>query len=158
MLSLIGGATFLETFADLIDGADILAHALGPHGAAYYERMLADPGSCCWIAEMPETGAPVGYQLLTKPDLPVALEPGDLELKRIYIFSRHHGGGLARRMMQLAVDAARGMGAKRLLLGVYAENDRAIAFYRKMGFEMIGDRWFTVGSREFYDKVMARPL
>jgi ribosomal protein S18 acetylase RimI-like enzyme len=96
--------------------------------------------------------------VLTASDLPVDSTPGDIELKRIYIFSRHHGGGLARRMVEEALTAAASMGRTRMLLGVYAENHRAIAFYRKMGFAIIGDRQFMVGAQTFYDKVMARAI
>jgi diamine N-acetyltransferase len=158
MLSLIGGATFLETFGDSIDAANLLAHAQGPHGVAYYQKLLADSGDTrCWLAELPVTDAPVGYQVLTTSDLPQA-ELGDIELKRIYIFSRYHGGGLARRMVEVATAAAQAMGRRRILLGVYGENHRAIAFYRKVGFEMIGEREFVVGQQLFHDKVMARPF
>lgn len=157
-LSLIGGATFLETFAHDIDGPDLLAHCQGPHGVAAYDAYLADPDSRCWLAEIEATGAPIGYHLLTAPDLPIDALPGDIELKRIYIFSNYHGGGLARRMMETAIAEAQAMGKTRLLLGVYAENSRALAFYTKMGFAVVGDRLFTVGARDFYDKVMARPL
>lgn len=156
---MIGSATFLETFVDSIEGPDILAHCLNEHSAARYAAWLADiAGSRCWLGEIADTRAPVGYQVLTKPDLPVAPLGGDIELKRIYIFSKFHGGGLARRMMEVAIDEASAMGKARLLLGVYADNPRAIGFYRKMGFEIIGDRPFRVGSRDFHDKVMARAL
>jgi len=158
MLSLIGGATFLETFGDSIDAANLLAHAQGPHGVAYYQKLLADSaGTRCWLAELPVTDAPVGYQVLTTSDLPQA-GPTDIELKRIYIFSRYHGGGLARRMVEVAVGAAKELGKSRMLLGVYGENHRAIAFYRKAGFEMIGERTFVVGQQVFHDKVMALAL
>lgn len=158
MLSLIGGATFVETFGDSIDAANLLAHAQGPHGVEYYRKLLADTATTrCWLAELPVTDAPIGYQVLTTSDLPQA-RPGDVELKRIYIFSRYHGGGLARRMVDVAVDAACDMAHSRMLLGVYGENHRAIAFYRKAGFEMIGERNFVVGKQTFNDKVMARPL
>lgn len=157
ILSLIGGATFIETFGDSIDAANLLAHAQGPHGVAYYEKLLGDPDTRCWLAELPGTQAPIGYQVLTTPDIDLAVA-GDVELKRIYIFSRYHGGGLAKQMVGRAVEAATAMGKQRMLLGVYGENHRAIAFYRKMGFDMIGDRRYTVGAQTFYDKVMARPL
>lgn len=158
MLSLIGGATFLETFGDSIDAENLLAHAHGPHGVAYYDALLSDADTRCWLAELPGTRAPVGYQVLTTPDLPELAQPGDIELKRIYIFSRYHGGGLAGRLVAAAVNAAREMGRRRMLLGVYGENHRAIAFYSKMGFAMIGERNFTVGVQVFHDKVMARML
>ncbi|MFD1041416.1 hypothetical protein [Pseudoxanthomonas kaohsiungensis] len=35
-LSLVGQATFLETFAGVLDGAAIVGHCAGAHGAARY--------------------------------------------------------------------------------------------------------------------------
>ena len=156
-LSLVGSATFLESYAHQIGGADIVAHCKGQHGPAYYAKALGDAESRCWIAET-STTAPVGYQMLTTPDLPVELQAGDIEIKRIYILSRFQGGGLGRRMVDAALDAARAMGKTRVLLGVYSENLPAQGFYARMGFSEIGDRYFTVGGREFYDKVLARPV
>lgn len=135
-----------------------MAHTRGPHSSETYAAWLADPGSRCWLAEIAATGAPIGYQVLTKPDLPIDTGPGDIELKRIYLFARYHGGGLARAMMEQAIAAATAMGKQRLLLGVYNENDRPIAFYRRMGFEICGERRFTVGGETFDDWIMARPL
>ena len=58
--------------------------------------------------------------------------------------------------MDAAVDAARGF--QRLLLGVYRGNHRAIAFYRKSGFEQIAERRFEIGGTFYDDIVLARPL
>jgi len=99
--------------------------------------------------------APVGFAQLTAPELPGA-QDGDIELKRIYLLSRFHGTGVGAALMAAAVAGA--AGHKRLLLGVYARNARAIAFYRKQGFEPIGERQFDVGGQLFDDVVLARPL
>ena len=58
--------------------------------------------------------------------------------------------------MQRALEAAQGH--RRLLLGVYAQNDRALAFYRKQGFADLGTRQFNVGGKLYDDLVLARPL
>ena len=158
LLSLIGGATFLDGFHDTIASADIVAHVRGPHGADYYRRALADPACAAWLAVHGKTGAPIGYQMLTPPDLPVETGADDIELKRIYILSRYHGTGVARRLFAAAETEALSRGKTRLLLGVYAGNDRGIGFYRKSGFETIGSRQFTVGTQQFDDIVMARNL
>jgi len=155
-LSLIGAATFLESFADLIGGEAITAHCLKANSAESYRRFLGK-GARAWLAEIEPGGAPVGYALLTQPDLPGARD-GDIELKRIYTLSRFHGGGLGAALMRAAIDASAGMGALRLLLGVYAGNERALAFYRKQGFTRIGDRQFNVGGQICDDFVLARPL
>jgi len=155
-LSLIGAATFLESFADIIGGEAITAHCLKANSAESYRRHL-DTGAQAWLAEVEPGGAPIGYALLTQPDLPGARD-GDIELKRIYTLSRFHGGGLGAALMQAAVEAALARGAARLILGVYAGNDRALAFYAKQGFTRIGNRQFNVGGQICDDFVLARPL
>ena len=153
-LALIGAATFLETFAGILDGDAIVAHCAAKHCDAAYRALLAD-GARAWLAEAQPGGAPIGFTLVGKPDL-AAAEDGDIELKRIYSLSRFHGSGLGAALMREAVAAARDH--RRLLLGVYARNERALAFYRKQGFADIGTRRFDVGGKLYDDLVLARPL
>ncbi|HEX8381608.1 MAG TPA: GNAT family N-acetyltransferase [Allosphingosinicella sp.] len=157
-LALIGSATFLETFAGLLDGGAIVAHCRREHSASAYQQYLCD-GAFAWLAETQRGGAPIGFALLAGTDLPGS-EPGgaDLELKRIYTLSRFHGSGMGSRLMHCAAELARDKGARRLLLGVYAGNERAIAFYGKNGFKRIADRRFRVGDREYPDIVFALAL
>lgn len=156
-LALIGGATFLETFAGLLEGDAILAHCAKEHGVETYRSLLAQRESAAWVAEAQTGGAPVGYALLTAPKL-VQAEPGDIELKRIYSFSRMHGTGLGAALMGRAVGHAEATGASRLLLGVFVGNLRALAFYRRHGFEKIGERRFRVGTQDCEDVVLAKTL
>jgi len=153
-LALIGAATFLETFAGILDGDAIVGHCTAQHNAAAYAAYLA-AGARAWLAEAQPGGAPIGFALVGKPDLAAALD-GDIELKRIYSLSRFHGSGLGAALMQRALEAAQGH--RRLLLGVYAQNDRALAFYRKQGFADLGTRQFNVGGKLYDDLVLARPL
>ena len=153
-LALVGGATFLETFAGVLAGASIVEHCVHANSAESYERYLAEGGRA-WLAELAPGSAPVGFALLTTPQLPGAGD-GDIELKRIYALSRFHGSGIGAALMQAAIAGAQG--ARRLLLGVYAGNRRAIAFYRKNGFEQIAERKFDVGGTLYDDVVLARPL
>lgn len=157
-LSHIGAATFLETYTEIIDGPDMLAHCTRQHSSAVYGKYLADPACSVWIAEYAATGAPVGYAVNCPPDLPVAIQPGDVELKRIYCFSRFHGAGIGAALMQAAIEDARTRGAPRLLLGTYQDNHRAVAFYKRHGFELIGTRQFQVGTKLFDDIVMGKVL
>lgn len=153
-LALIGAATFLETFAGILDGAAIVAHCMTAHSTAAYRSCLRE-GGAAWLAELRPGAAPVGFALLTAPDLPAA-EDNDIELKRIYVLSRLHGSGCGAALMNAAISGA--AGHKRLLLGVYSENARAQAFYAKQGFVKIGARRFDVGGTLYDDVVFARPL
>jgi GNAT superfamily N-acetyltransferase len=156
-LSLVAGATFLEAFAGVLDGADIVAHVARNSSADAFARYMGQ-GAVATLAEATQGSAPLGYTLLTEPDLPVDARPGDVELKRIYALAPTHGQGLGPALMARAVDDARAAGHKCLLLGVYGGNVRAHRFYTKQGLSIIGERRFLVGATWHDDLVFARDL
>lgn len=157
-LSLLGGATFLASFAHDHPGEALLAHIRSAHGEAYYRAALADPAQRLLIGETP-LGAPVGYALLTPPDLPVPIDDRkDVEIKRLYLLGPWQGGGNGDRLMELLIAEASHLGAKRLLLAVYPQNERARRFYARHGFVEIGETTFMIGDVPFRDLVYARDL
>lgn len=156
-LALIGSATFLETFADAVDTQSMVAYCAKEHCASAYRKYLDQPQAAAWLAETATGNGPVGYALLCAGDLPV-IERGDLELKRIYTFSRFHGAGVGGRLFACALDHAAAAGAKRLVLSVYAGNERAIAFYRKQGFSRIAALGFKVNDQEYENLALAKTL
>lgn len=157
-LALVAQAAFLQSYAEVLPVSDILAHCATEHAEAYYAARLGRAEYGFWIAEVAETRSPVGYAMLSPPDLPVQTDPTDLELKRIYLLHRFHGSGVGAGLMAAALDAARARGARRVLLGVYGENRRAMAFYARQGFTEAGVRKFRVGANEYDDFVLARAL
>lgn len=156
-LSLVAGATFLEAFAGVLDGGDIVAHVRRNSSADAFARYMSE-GAIATLAEAEQGGAPLGYTLLTQVDLPVEQRPGDIELKRIYALAPTHGRGLGPALMQRAVVDAQTAGHRRLLLGVYDGNSRAHRFYTKQGLTVIGERRFLVGATWHDDLVFARDL
>lgn len=173
-LALVGAATFLEAFTWMLPGPDILAHAAKNHSADAYRDYLARPDTRITLALTgPPVGfsgepeAPVGYAMLTAPELPtMEILPTDIELKRIYLFSRfrsapvagHPGIRPAQALMDAAIVDARALGRTRLLLGTHASNLRAIGFYRRNGFVEAGKRTFQVGSQVCDDLIFARSI
>ncbi|HEX5236230.1 MAG TPA: GNAT family N-acetyltransferase [Silvibacterium sp.] len=155
-LALVGAASFLEAFAGVLEGEDILAHCRKNHSKEKYAALLADAETHACVAEV--KGAPVGYAMLCAPDLPVATTPGDVELKRIYLLHRFQGTGIGAALMAWSVEAARALGRRRLLLGVHDGNTQAISFYRRHGFEDAGTRAFQVGKTICSDLILARKL
>jgi ribosomal protein S18 acetylase RimI-like enzyme len=155
-LALVGAATFLETFAGLLDGKGIVAHCAQAHSVAAYQAYLEN-GAVAWLAETDDGQAPVGFALVAQPALPGA-RAGDLELKRIYTLSRFHGLALGKALIDAAIAHAQDQGAERLLLGAYEGNARALAFYARQDFVQIAERMFDVGGKSYADKVLAKPL
>lgn len=156
-LSHLGRATFLATFAVDHPGGALLDFLDEAHQEDQYRAWLTDPAYHLLIGETP-LGAPAGYAVLTPPGHPHLSRAGDIELKRVYLLPPWHGSGEADRLMDLAIDAARGRQAERMLLAVYEVNARARRFYERHGFVHIGETSFMVGDVEFPDLVYARLL
>ncbi len=157
ILSLVGKATFLESFAGMLDGKDILSHCMHEHSPATYRDWLATEDVRIWTAEVEPGGSPVGYVVLAPSDLPVAdPRPDDREIKRLYLLHSFQGTGLGKRLMEVALMHAREQNCPRVLLGVYSRNAKAIAFYERLGFVQVGTRRFKVGNAFHDDAVMAK--
>ena len=156
--ALVAGATFLQTFAGILSGSDIVAHVGRKSSAGQFADWARDPATVVVLAEHEAGAAPIGYTVLTTPDLPGPAGAADIELRRIYILAGCHGSGLGPALMARAVDDARDMGMARVWLGVLATNGRARAFYEKQGFRLAGERRFLVGDSWFDDVVYARDL
>lgn len=155
-LSLVGAATFLETFSGVLDGLAIVRHCHKAHSPLAY-RTLLKSGARAWLAELAPGNAPIGFALTSEPDLP-GQKAADLELRRIYVLSRFHGAGPGGALMEAVISAAQTAKASWLLLGVYAGNTRALAFYERCGFRQIAERRFDVGGVGYDDRVLARTL
>ncbi len=148
----------LETYAELVDGPDIVAHCENRHSVAVYAAWLADPSVVIWIAETIRRNA-VGYLVLMPATLPDdAPHPDDLEVQRIYVLSRYHGTGIGHALMTRAVEESARRGARQVVLGVLKRNTRAVAFYRRQGFREVGTRVFQVGSARFDDFVFGKEV
>lgn len=157
-LAMVAAASFLETFAGVLAGPDIIRHCAANSAPAKFATWANDPASVVTLAEHPDGAAPVGYTVLTSPDLPIPPGPGDIELRRIYALSITRGTGLGAALMARAITDARALGMTRMLLGVLGRNHRARAFYERQSFTLVGERRFLVGETWYDDVVYGRDL
>jgi GNAT superfamily N-acetyltransferase len=161
LLARLGAKTFRETFAasnTAEDMANYLAESFGP---AIQAAEIAEPGTYFLILEI--DGEAAGYARLSFGHPPAGTVLGQrrvdrpLEIVRFYIDRHWHGLGAAGELMQRCVAEADREGCDLLWLAVWEQNPRAIAFYRKWGFEVAGKKIFQLGSDAQTDKVMIRP-
>lgn len=155
-LAAVGRRCFAETFGPHFPPADVdkhLAHSFGPDGLP---ADLADPQCRVRVAE--EDGRVAGYLKLLPMDLPIDHPANSLEIKQLYVLTPWQGAGVAAALMEWAIGTARTEGASALFLSVWEKGERAIAFYRKQGFEIAGSAPFTLGDLVMIDPVMRRDL
>jgi ribosomal protein S18 acetylase RimI-like enzyme len=121
-------AAWRETyFPHILSEASFAVVTPEVRGERYVEFLTASPEST-WIAV--SDGEIVGHSAV------VTAEPGaprGLELASIYVLAKAYGTGIGQALL----DAA--LGDKEACLWVAVENPRARAFYRRNGFEVVGE-------------------
>src|SRR5262249_26523161 len=81
-----------------------------------------------------------------------------LELRRLYVAPGMKGAGVAQALMDEALDWMRRRGANAAYLSVWEDNHRAQAFYRRYGFEQVGEHKFMVGASADRDQIWRAAL
>ena len=155
-LAAMGRRCFVETFGAHFPADDMALHLERKFGPEALPAEYLDPALRIRLAE--EDGEVVGYLKLGPMDLEAPHEAGALEVKQLYVLQPWQGAGVAALLMEWAVGAALAEGAPALYLCVWEKGDRAIAFYRKHGFETVGEEPFRLGSRTYQDPVMRLAL
>jgi len=149
--------TFREAYAAVTAPADLERHIAGSFGEARQRAELTDPAITLLLAEA--DGRPIGYAQLREGTAPQCVQgPRPLQLWRCYVTEAWHGRGAAQALMDAGQAEAEARGAGTLWLSVWERNARARAFYRKSGFQDVGEAIFQVGEDRQRDRVMARPV
>ena len=113
----------------------------------------------CGFFFMYADGELSGYLKLNEaPEQSDFNDPDSIELERIYVRREFQGRGLGKELITYAVQTARRKGKRYLWLGVWERNDKAIAFYRDMGFVVAGRHDFQMGDEIQHDLIMKRLL
>jgi ribosomal protein S18 acetylase RimI-like enzyme len=149
--------TFRDAFGAANRPEDLAAHVARSYGLAQQQRELADPAVTTLLAQV--EGDLAGYAQIRRGDAPAAVTgPAPIQLWRFYLDQRWHGRGVAQTLMDAAKRRARQLGGETLWLGVWEENPRGIAFYRKSGFSVAGHFLFHVGDDPQRDLIMVHHL
>ena len=66
------------------------------------------------------------------------------KLERLYLLSEFYDLKLGHQLLQYNIDLSKQLGEDGMWLYVWKENERAIRFYTKWGFQIVGDGWFRL--------------
>ena len=81
-----------------------------------------------------------------------------VEIVRFYAVREWIGGGVGAALMSACLSLAVEEGCDTIWLDVWEQNPRAIAFYRKWGFAVVGEQAFQLGSDLQHDLLMQRSI
>lgn len=98
-----------------------------------YRRALEDPRFLHLVAE--EDGRVVGMGVgeVVRPS--IASDDEALEISNVVVLDSHRGRGIARTLVAALAAFGRDRGVTRGIIKVFAPNDGALTFWRRLGFE-----------------------
>jgi ribosomal protein S18 acetylase RimI-like enzyme len=157
LLSELGGKTFYDTFRQYHSEEDMQLYLQ----KAYNEPLIAtnlQNSDIHYALLIDENEEAAGYVKLLLDANNEKLSGKQIELEKIYVLKDKIGSGAGKMLMQYAVDYSRQHGFDVLFLGVWEENERAVNFYKKAGFEVFDTRTFQLGKTLCDDFLMKLEL
>ena len=150
--------TFREAFAHLYSADDLALFETQVYAPDVIAAEMANPDRRYLVAF--DDGRMIGYCKIGF-DKSLDYDWGDrkiVELKQLYVFASHHGGGVAQHLTNWAIAEAQAVAADALLLSVYSDNPRGQRFYQKYGFTHVADTYFMVGNQRDDEYLYLKPL
>jgi ribosomal protein S18 acetylase RimI-like enzyme len=156
-LTEIAARSFYDAFAPTNTPENMQAYMSKAFTVEQFTWEWEDPRATFYVAEINEQMA--GYAKLQRSEPPACVnERKAIELSRLYVLTEFLGAGIGPALMQHCLAAARRENFKAMFLGVWERNPRAQAFYRKWGFEHVGEHVFQMGDDPQIDWWMMRLL
>ena len=156
-LSEIGAATFIETFGHLYPQADLTAYLAVAYDVEDTRLSLVSPSKASWLVE--DQGRVVGFATAGLCDLPhPEVGPQSYELKRFYLLKSHQNGGTGSTLFGQVMAWLLAQNPKDLWIGVWSENLGAQRFYKRHGFEQVGEYGFKVGATVDLEFILRRTV
>lgn len=157
LLAEMGSRTFFDSFSSDNSPQDMALYISSAFNPQKQAEELADQGTTFLIAEV--ENAPVGYARLHRGATPpVIMGDHAIEIVRFYVEKGWIGCGVGSVLMARCIDFAREQGCDSIWLDVWQKNERAIAFYRKWGFSIVGTQTFLLGHDLQDDFLMQREV
>lgn len=159
-LASFGAHSFKAAFGASTPAEDMRAYLRDTYSPERQRAEIEESGAEILLAESDGGERTLlGYAYLRPGPPPTALDAArPMEIKRFYVAPSRHGSGLAIRLMEAALESARAAGSDAIWLSAWEHNGRAIRFYERHGFGVIGERPFPVGNDIQRDLVMTRQL
>jgi ribosomal protein S18 acetylase RimI-like enzyme len=143
VLSRIGGQTIFESHGRSAPHHVMQAYVDDKFSPAALEAELLDARNIFHLLHY--NGQVAGYSkiIFNTPIDPVP-DQKITKLERLYLLEGFHDKKLGHRLLQFNIDLTKLNGQTGMWLYVWKGNDRALKFYERAGFAIVGDGWFRL--------------
>jgi diamine N-acetyltransferase len=157
LLTELSARTFQSAYRAQLTDKELEDYVASTFSLDMIQGELNDPACKFLLAYEGDTA--IGYAMLRTGDPPDSvMESKPVELARIYLTENVIGRGYGTALMDACLKTALQDGYETIWLGVWEKNDRAIRFYEKWDFKMVGSIEFEFGDEVQTDLVMVRSI
>jgi ribosomal protein S18 acetylase RimI-like enzyme len=145
LVAALGATTIYETYFETDDPEDMAKYIVENFNPQVIKSELEDENNTFFVAEI--DGKAIGYaKLRTGQPVDSVKDKNAIELHRLYVLEKMTRRGIGEILMRKCLDEGKSKGYDALWLSVFDLNVRAQNFYKKLGFEQVGETDF------YYDK------
>lgn len=157
-ISFLGKKTFDQSFGHLfVDRKDLINYLDTTFSHKKIRNSIGKPHNVYWLVVDQESA--IGYAKLQLNSPSKFIKNRNVcKLQKIYMLKGTSSKGIGGKLQQMIFDKAVKEGYEYLWLSVLKENERAIAFYNRNEYQIVGEHPFTIGKQEFDFWVMCKDL
>lgn len=101
-------------------------------GKDVFTKRIIEPSRFCLLAEI--DGEIIGYATGSILVVPAWRPVKRLELENLIVTEKYRGKRMGEKLSQAVFELAKSLGMQRVMVAAYATNERAIKFYKRIGF------------------------
>jgi diamine N-acetyltransferase len=158
IIATLGVTTFYETYAAYNSASDMDKYTSEHYNIERIETEITTPGINYFIAYVNKEVAGFAKLRNTGKPLPGLPDVRNIELERIYVLQSFKKLGIGKALIDNCIKMSRDEGYEVIWLGVWQQNQPAINFYEKIGFECFGEHSFLLGEDLQLDLLMKMNL
>ena len=151
-------STYTDTFGEYYTPGELSQYLVETYSAEKLQAEFNEPGAVLYLA-FDDDDKMIGF-LRLRSNRWADEFPGtnQVELHQLYVHSSYRGAGVAKALVEEAIQYASKHGYHHIWLSVWENNFRAQKFYAKCGFLSFRKYSYMVGNEPQVDLLMSRNL
>ena len=148
---------FLDTYATEGVFRHLALEAFTEYSVEAFNARLKEPERRFVVAEV--AGGLIGFaEVLALPQSAPVGSVSGAQLVRLYVQPQAQGSGVGRALIEAAETLTTSQSLEALWLTAWEHNDRALAFYARVGYEDLGPSTYTCVGETYGTRVLAKRL
>jgi diamine N-acetyltransferase len=143
LLSELGEETFIDSHRDSAPAHELATYMMKMYSVSAIRNELADPANIFHIIEHENRIAGYSKMELNMKHPGIELE-NITKMDQIYLLNSFHGLKLGAKLLSYNIEYSRSRGQNGMWLVVWIGNTKAIKFYEKFGFQLVGQAQFQL--------------